>query len=218
MIQSKLVEIRKQIGDKVKLIAVSKNNPVSKLSVAYEAGQKVFGENRVQELCTKYSELPKDIEWHLIGHLQKNKVKYIAPFVAWIHSIDSFELLEIVQKEAQKHNRKINVLLQLKVAQEESKFGMTLKQAEELIHAFKKLDMPNIVISGIMGMSTNTENEEIINQEFNELKKHFEFLKKNYFIEETEFKELSMGMSNDYLLAIQNGSTMVRIGSLIFSE
>jgi len=218
MIQSKLVEIRKQIGDKVKLIAVSKNNPVSKLSVAYEAGQRVFGENRVQELCSKYSELPKDIEWHLIGHLQKNKVKYIAPFVAWIHSIDSFELLEIVQKEAQKHNRKINVLLQLKVAQEESKFGMTLKQAEELIHAFKKLDMPNIVISGIMGMSTNTENEEIINQEFNELKKHFEFLKNNYFIEETEFKELSMGMSNDYLLAIQNGSTMVRIGSLIFSE
>ena len=218
MIQSKLVEIRKQIGDKVKLIAVSKNNPVSKLSVAYEAGQRVFGENRVQELCTKYSELPKDIECHLIGHLQKNKVKYIAPFVAWIHSIDSFELLEIVQKEAQKHNRKINVLLQLKVAQEDSKFGMTLNQAEVLIHAFKKSDMPNIVISGIMGMSTNTENEEIINQEFNELKKHFEFLKNKYFTEETEFTELSMGMSNDYLLAIQNGSTMIRIGSLIFSE
>lgn len=218
MIQSKLVEIRNQIGDKVKLIAVSKNNPVSKISVAYEAGQKVFGENRVQELCTKYSELPKDIEWHLIGHLQKNKVKYIAPFITWIHSIDSFELLEIVQKEAQKHNRKINVLLQLKVAQEESKYGMTLNQTEELIHSFKKLDMPNIVISGIMGMSTNTENQEIINEEFSQLKKHFEFLKKNYFKEGTEFAELSMGMSNDYLLAIPNGSTMVRIGSLIFSE
>ena len=218
MIQSKLVEIRNQIGNKVKLIAVSKNNPISKIAEAYEAGQKVFGENRVQELFTKYSELPKDIEWHLIGHLQKNKVKYIAPFITWIHSIDSFELLEIVQKEGQKHNRKINVLLQLKVAQEEAKFGMTLNQAEELIQAFKKSDMPNIVISGIMGMSTNTENEEIINEEFNQLKKHFEFLKNNYFKENAEFTELSMGMSNDYLLAIHNGSTMVRIGSLIFSE
>ncbi len=218
MIQSKIADILQEIGNKVKLIAVSKNNPSAKIVEAYEAGQRIFGENRVQELCGKYEELPKDIEWHLIGHLQKNKVKYIAPFVAWIHSVDSIELLETIQKEAAKNNRTIQVLLQLKVAQEESKFGMTLQEAEALILHTQSNSMPNVLISGIMGMSTHTQNQEIINSEFKTLKNHFDFLKNTYFKNQAEFAEVSMGMSNDYALAIQNGSSMVRIGSLIFGE
>ncbi len=218
MIQSKIADILQEIGNKVKLIAVSKNNPSAKIVEAYEAGQRIFGENRVQELCGKYEELPKDIEWHLIGHLQKNKVKYIAPFVAWIHSVDSIELLETIQKEAAKNNRTIQVLLQLKVAQEESKFGMTLQEAEALILHTQSNSMPNVLISGIMGMSTHTQNQEIINSEFKTLKNHFDFLKNTCFKNQAEFAEVSMGMSNDYALAIQNGSSMVRIGSLIFGE
>ncbi len=218
MIESKIAEILEQLGNKVKLIAVSKNNPPAKITEAYAAGQKVFGENKVQELCTKYEALPKDIEWHLIGHLQKNKVKYIAPFVACIHSVDSIALLETIQKEAHKNNRIIQVLLQLKVAQEEHKFGMSLDEAEHLIMHLQSNPMPNISVAGIMGMSTNTENEEIINQEFKTLRTNFEFLKKTHFAQHPEFTEISMGMSNDYPIAIANGSTMVRIGSLIFGE
>ena len=202
----------------VKLVAVSKTKPISAIQELYAAGQRIFGENRVQEMTEKYNQLPKDIEWHLIGHLQKNKVKYIAPFVSMIHSIDSFELLEIVDLQAKINHRIIPVLLQFHIATEETKFGLSLTEAVDLMQMNIKDTLSNIKICGVMGMASFTEDLDLIRSEFHTLKNIFDTLKKEYFQDDVSFAEISMGMSGDFKIAIEEGSTMVRVGSAIFGK
>ncbi len=199
-----------------RLIAVTKTKPVAMLQEAYEAGCKQFGENRVQEMMEKYEQLPGDIDWHLIGHLQTNKVKYIAPFVRLIHSIDSLKLLQEVNKQGAKYNRVIECLLQIYIAQEETKFGLSFEEAEALLQSPEAAQLANIRIVGLMGMATLTDSREQIRREFRGLKQFFEQLKTKTLPANTEMKELSMGMSGDYQLALQEGSTLIRVGSSIF--
>lgn len=210
--------IRANLPLNVKLVAVSKTKPAELLMEAYLHGQRAFGENKVQEMVWKYEELPKDIEWHLIGHLQTNKVKYIAPFVHLIHGVDSFKLLKTINSEATKLNRIIPCLLQFHIAEEETKFGFSLEEAIEMLSAGEFDNLRNVRISGVMGMATYTEDENQIRKEFAHLKSIFEKLNLEYFTKNTDFKEISMGMSGDYLVAVEEGSTMVRIGSTIFGE
>jgi pyridoxal phosphate enzyme (YggS family) len=216
MIQEQLELLRSEIPDNVTLIAVSKTKPLSDLQAAYDAGQRHFGENKVQEMVEKAAQLPKDIHWHLIGHLQSNKVKYMAGFVHLIHGVDSLKLLQEIDKQAQKAGRIQDVLLQFHIAQEETKFGLELQEANEILESelFKQLKC--IRICGVMGMASFTSDVQQIANEFQGLKKVFETLKWQYFPDATYFKEISMGMSGDYPIAIQNGSTMVRVGSKIF--
>ena len=207
-------EIKSVLDEKkVTLVAVSKTKSPEQIQRIYNQGQRIFGENRVQELREKYELMPKDIEWHLIGHLQKNKVKYIAPFVAMIHSIDDLDLLNMVDKKAEQNSRKIEVLLQFKIAKEESKFGLVFDDFNE---DFNANDYSNIVFRGVMGMATFTDIEEQIREEFALLRSIKEKLKTKFFQNHDGFDQISMGMSGDYLIAIDEGSTMVRIGSLIF--
>lgn len=217
-VTSNLNNIRALLPANVKLIAVSKTHPVSVIMEAYRAGHKIFGENRVQELLAKYNEMPKDIEWHLVGHLQTNKVKYIAPFVSLIHSVDSLKLLSVINKEAQKCNRVIDCLLQVYIASEETKFGLSADELHELLQNPELDQMQNIRICGLMGMATFTDNLQQVRTEFRFLKNLFEEVKQKYFQEKPWFKELSMGMSSDYQIAVEEGSTMVRIGSNIFGH
>lgn len=218
MIAANIEKIRQQLPADVKLIAVSKTHPVELIHEAYLAGQRAFGENKVQEMLSKQPLLPADIEWHLIGHLQSNKVKYIAPFVHLIHSVDSEKLLEVINKEGVKNNRIIPCLLQIHIAEEETKFGLN---REELFGLLQQ-NFPNVSVRGLMGMATNTEDSTLVEQEFRKLKNLFDELKtaasgQRYpLLDATVFDTLSMGMSNDYQLAINCGSTMVRVGSLIF--
>jgi pyridoxal phosphate enzyme (YggS family) len=201
-----------------KLIAVSKTHPAELIMEAYACGQRDFGENRVQELVEKAEKLPADINWHFIGHLQRNKVKYIAPFVQLIHAVDSWRLLEEINKRAAASDRTINVLLQFKIAEEENKYGI---ESEEMYHMLDKKDwqaLKHIVISGVMGMATFTDDQEQVKTEFQRLHQHFTRLKSTYFSKDDNFKEISMGMSGDYPLALENGSTMVRVGSKIFGS
>ena len=216
MIKENLNKIRATIPEGVTLVAVSKTKPVSDLQEAYDAGQRVFGENYPQEMRDKHEVLPQDIQWHFIGHLQTNKIKYIIPFVTLIHSIDTANLLEAVNKEARKHDRVVDCLLQFHIAQEETKFGLDLNEARQLLESevFKQMD--NIRICGVMGMATFTDDEVEIRKEFKHLKEIFEILKKDYFDGQSQFKELSMGMSEDYPIAIEEGATLVRVGSKIF--
>lgn len=202
--------------ERVRLVAVSKTKPVEAIEEAYNAGQRVFGENRAQEMAEKYEVLPKDIEWHLIGHLQTNKVKYVAGFVAMIHGVESLKLLETIDKEAKKHDRMIPCLLQFHVAQEETKFGLDMEEAAALLESESYANMKNVRIEGVMGMATNTDNLTQVREEFRHLHEIFEELKQRYFADKPEFKELSMGMSGDYEIAVEEGSTMVRVGSSIF--
>jgi PLP dependent protein len=202
----------------VQLVAVSKTKPANLLMEAYMHGQRAFGENKVQELAWKFEELPKDIEWHFIGHMQTNKVKYIAPFVHLIHGVDSFKLLKTIDAEAKKANRVIPCLLQFHIAEEETKFGLSIEEAEEMLFSDEFHHLKNIQISGVMGMATYTDNENQIHKEFAWLKAIFDQLKLNHFADKPEFKEISMGMSGDYQIAVEEGSTMVRIGSTIFGE
>ena len=218
MIGANIQKIQQETGHKVKLIAVSKTKPESLILEAYEAGQRVFGENKVQEMLGKYENLPKDIEWHLIGHLQSNKVKYIAPFVSLIHSVDSYKLLEMINKEALKNNRIIPVLLQIYIAKEESKFGLSEEEAIQLIELKNQNALNAVQMIGLMGMATNTENKEIIKSEFLNLKSFYDSLKSSHFKNDGNFKEISMGMSGDYGIAADCGSTMIRVGSLIFGN
>jgi len=213
-----LLKLKQDCPANVSLVAVSKTKPVKAILEAYEAGQRIFGENRVQELTQKQPLLPKYIEWHLIGHLQKNKVKYIAPFISLIHSVDSAELLETINKEAAKCGRIISCLLQFHIAKEETKFGLNFEEAVALIHSEKFQEMKNVKICGVMGMATLTEDESIVRKEFRELHGIFTTLKEQAFRSSNDFKELSMGMSGDYKIAIEEGSTLVRIGSAIFGE
>lgn len=201
-----------------KLIAVSKTHPFSVIRETYEAGHKIFGENKVQELTEKKVVLPEDIEWHMIGHLQRNKVKYIAPFVSLIHSVDSMKLLQEIHKEGLKNNRIISCLLQIHIAEEETKFGFSEEEAMETIHSSGMESLTNIKICGLMGMATNTENMEKVRKEFRRIGTFFNKLKKEASGKNVEIKELSIGMSSDYKIALEEGSTIVRIGSAIFGS
>lgn len=201
---------------RTKLIAVSKTHPAERVMELYQLGQRRFGENRVQELATKYDALPKDIEWHLIGHLQTNKVKYIAPFVACIQSVDSLKLLEEIDRQAAKHDRVIDCLLQFHIAEEETKFGLDEAEADALLQSAEFHAMQHVRITGVMGMATFSDNPTQVRKEFQHLKRIFEDLKKRFFAQSDSFREISMGMSGDYLMAVQEGSTMVRVGTLLF--
>ncbi len=201
------------------LIAVSKNHPVTSVQEAYQSGQRHFGENKVQEMTEKQSQLPSDIFWHMIGHLQSNKVKYIAPFVYMIHSVDSLRLLQLINKEAFKNNRVINCLLQLHIAREETKHGMSWQEIEDLLSSTQLADLKNISVKGLMAMATNTDDLAVVRQEFREVKQYFELMKEKYnHLDNADFKEISMGMSGDYEIALDEGSTLIRVGSSIFGS
>lgn len=216
MIKENLDIVRATVPSDVTLIAVSKTKPVSDLQEAYEAGQRIFGENKALEMRDKHQALPNDIQWHFIGHLQTNKIKYIAPFVTLIHAIDSLSLLEAVNKEAAKNNRIIDCLLQFHIAQEETKFGLDMDEARAMLESESFKSLNNINICGVMGMATFTDDAAQVRDEFKSLKNIFETLKDNYFKGNESFKEISMGMSDDYPIAIEEGATMVRVGSKIF--
>ena len=218
MIVKNLVNVQDSLIENVSLIAVSKTKPASDIQTLYNAGQRAFGENKVQELVEKYEILPKDIEWHLIGHLQSNKVKYIAPFVHLIHGVDSFKLLKEINKEGGKCKRIIPCLLQFHIAQEETKFGFSFEEAQEMLESNEFVELQNVAIYGVMGMASFTENENQIHEEFQTLHNYFQLIKSHYFKFNPEFKELSMGMSGDYKIAMEEGSTMVRVGSTIFGS
>jgi hypothetical protein len=211
-----LQKIKNSIPSHVTLVAVSKTKPVELVKKVYDAGHKIFGENRVQELVDKYEKLPKDIQWHMIGHLQTNKVKYIVPFVTMIHSVDSVKLLLEINKRAQKVNRKIDILFEIHIAQEPSKFCLTYEQAEEIVSSDILKNFPFVNVRGLMGMATFTEDMEQVRKEFRGLKQFFDRLKHTYFANKQDFDTLSMGMTHDYQIAIEEGSTMVRIGTAIF--
>jgi PLP dependent protein len=222
-IAKNLTEIKSQLTPHVTLVAVSKTKPVSDLMEAYNAGQRIFGENKIQEMTDKWEQMPKDIEWHMIGHVQSNKVKFMAEYVSLIHGVDSLKLLQEINKQAKKHNRVIDCLLQIHIAEEETKFGLDELELDEILTRVyeqceakqvqnDKSEFENIRIVGLMGMATFTENQNQIEKEFNHLKTIFDKLK----TQNSELKTLSMGMSGDYQLAISCGSTMVRIGSSIF--
>ncbi|MXS72908.1 YggS family pyridoxal phosphate-dependent enzyme [Flavobacteriaceae bacterium W22] len=212
-IQENYNEIKSRLPENVELVAVSKTHPVSAIQEVYDLGQKVFGENKVQELSEKQPLLPKDIKWHLIGHLQTNKVKYIAEFIDTIQSVDSEKLLNEINKEAAKHNRKIKVLLQVKIAEEESKFGLEISEAKILFEKFTIGEFPNIDITGLMGMATFTDDEHQIRKEFSVLKNFFDDLNYTH-----KLNTLSMGMSDDFPIAIECGANSVRVGSAIFGK
>src|ERR1700753_1448368 len=211
--------LKKETGPaKVTLIAVSKTKPAEEIMEAYDAGQRLFGENMVQELVDKYEKLPKDIQWHLIGHLQSNKVKYIAPFISMVQSVDSLKLLEEINKHAEKNNRVIDCLLQAYIADEETKYGLGFDELIELLRSEDVAQFKNVRIRGLMGIATNTDNEKQIKEEFYELKTFFDGIKLSYFRNDSYFDTLSMGMSSDYKIAIEQGSNMVRLGSTIFGQ
>ncbi|MEP1489386.1 MAG: YggS family pyridoxal phosphate-dependent enzyme [Algibacter sp.] len=214
-IPQNLQYIKSTLPEHVTLVAVSKTKPVSDLMEAYHTGQRIFGENKIQEMADKFEVMPKDIEWHMIGHVQRNKVKYIANFVNLIHGVDSFKLLEEINKQAKKHNRIINCLLQIKIASEESKFGITFEDASDIIQSEAFSELKNIKIMGVMGMATFTDDTNQVKQEFNVLKSTFDDLSP-LRTANCELQTISMGMSGDYKLAIDCGSTMVRVGSSIF--
>ncbi|MFV9551277.1 YggS family pyridoxal phosphate-dependent enzyme [Algibacter sp. PT7-4] len=216
-IKENLNLIKTSLPENVTLVAVSKTKPISDLMEAYHAGQRIFGENKIQEMVEKHQKMPKDIKWHMIGHVQRNKVKYMAEFVNLIHGVDNFKLLKEINKQAKKHDRVIDCLLQIKIASEDSKFGMTFKDASEIIQSEKFSELENVRVTGVMGMATFTNDESQIENEFNRLKFTFNTLRalqSNYCKLET----ISMGMSGDYKLAIACGSTMVRVGSSIFGS
>lgn len=218
-IAANISAIKEEVGnDRVRLIAVSKTKPLESISEAYNAGQRIFGENMVQELVEKYEQLPKDIEWHLIGHLQSNKVKFIAPFISMIHSVDSLKLLQEINKQAAKNDRVIDCLLQICIADEDTKFGLDFAEAIDLLRSSEYQVLKNIRIRGVMGIATLTDNPKMTRKEFYELKTFFNGLKETFFRKDEGFSEISMGMSGDYKLAIEQGSTMIRLGSTLFGN
>lgn len=228
MIKENIIQFKSQLPPHVQLVAVSKTHPASAVLEAYQTGHRIFGENKVQEMVEKYNELPKDIQWHLIGHLQTNKVKYIAPFVSLIHSVDSLKLLQEINKQAVKNNRVIDCLLQIYIANEETKFGLSYEEADTLLSSEEFKQLKNIRITGLMGMASNTSDTTQIRNEFHSLKNFFSLLKSRNLGSGTlnlpdrqaglELRTLSMGMSSDYKIAIEEGSNMIRVGSTIFGE
>jgi len=214
----KLDAILKDIPLDIRLVAVSKTKPIADILEIYKKGQRIFGENKVQELVDKFPVLPKDIQWHFIGHLQRNKVKFIVPFVHLIHSVDSARLLAEINKQAKKVDRVVNCLLQFHIAEEETKFGLDLNEAKSLFESSEYMEMQNIKLCGVMGMGTFINDTSITHREFQSLKNIFDELKNKYFQNDPDFKEISMGMSGDYKIAIEEGSTLVRIGSALFGS
>ncbi len=214
MITKRIKEIRDSINKDVELVAVSKTKSNKEILEAYNAGQKVFGENKIQEMTEKYEELPKDIKWHMVGHVQSNKIKYMAPYVDLVHGIDSLKSLKILNKEAKKNNRVIRCLLQLKISDEFTKFGLSKEEIESILNSINILDLMNINVAGIMTIGSFTENMNVVVKEFDKTKKIFDSLKTAF----PNLKILSMGMSNDYKIAINCGSNMIRVGSLIFGK
>lgn len=218
-IGNNLNQIKASLPNNVTLVAVSKTKPNQAIIEAYEAGQRIFGENKIQEMTEKFEVLPKDIQWHMIGHVQRNKVKYIAPYVSLIHGVDSFKLLQEINKQAKKHNRIIPCLLQIFIAKEETKFGLDKTELFEILNSEEFKALENISIKGLMGMATFTDNESIIRQEFTSLKEIYDEVNQKFgHLENLDITTLSMGMSNDYKIAIECGSTMIRIGSSIFGS
>ena len=217
-IPGKIKSINASLPEWVKLVAVSKFHPIESLHAAYDAGQRIFGESRVQELAQKNSVMPNDVQWHFIGHLQTNKVRQLVPYVSLIHSIDSLRLLECVNTEAAKIDRVVDVLLQLHVAKEETKFGFTCEECLALVASGKVDELKNVRICGVMGTATNTDDMDEVRAEFKAIKGVFDELKNNYFKDKDYYKEISMGMSDDYHVAIEEGSTLVRIGTTIFGN
>ena len=214
MVNKNILRIISDIPENVKLVAISKTKPVEDIMMAYETGQRLFGENKIQEMSAKYEDLPKDIKWHMVGHVQSNKIKYMAPYVDLIHGIDSLKSIKILNKEGVKNNRILNCLLQLKISKEESKFGLGEKQFKEIIYSDEYKEMKNVKIKGLMAMASNTNEKSIIRSEFVHAKKIFDEINNG----DKSFEILSMGMSNDYKIAIECGSNMIRLGSLIFGE
>lgn len=212
-VSENLNNLKSKLPKEVSLVAISKTKPISALMDAYNAGQRIFGENKIQEMVSKWQEMPDDVEWHMVGHVQRNKVKDMAPFVSVIHAVDRLRLLREINKEAKKNDRSIDCLLQIKIAEEDSKFGMDEKTAIEILTSDDFKSFKNVRIIGLMGMATFTDNEEQISNEFGKLKRIYDSLKEDY-----NFSTLSMGMSGDYPIAIENGSNMVRVGSAIFGE
>ena len=213
-----LSSIKAELPEQVRLVAVSKYHPVEMIQEAYDAGQRLFGENHVQEMTQKYALLPKDIEWHFIGHLQTNKVKYIAPFVSLIHSVDSLKLLKEINKQAEKAQRIIPCLLQIHIAKEETKFGFSFDECREMLRQDEWKNLKNVQLCGVMGMGTFTDNVDQVRSEFHSLKDFFDEIKENVFSDNPSFREISMGMTDDYPIAIEEGSTLIRIGTKIFGE
>lgn len=211
-------KIKATIPTETKLVAVSKTKPIEAIREVYECGQREFGESKAQELLPKYEELPKDIKWHMIGHLQSNKVKYIAPYVSLIHSVDSLKLLNAINKEARKNDRIIDCLLQMHIAEEETKFGLSYDEVVEILSSDAYKNMENIRIVGLMCMATFTDDQQQIRREFKQLVRYFNDIKEAFFKNDDAFREKSMGMSDDYPIAIEEGSTMVRVGSMIFGS
>ena len=217
-IGSNLRSLLDSIPANVRVVAVSKMRSIGEMMEAYEAGQRAFGENKAKEIVSKQSLMPADTEWHFIGHLQTNKVKYIAPFVSLIHSIDSLRLLEEVNKEALRNQRTIDCLLQFHIATEESKFGLDPEEAIGILESERFRMLSNVRITGVMGMATFSDSEPLVRGEFAALKRHFDYLKSHYFADHPYFREISMGMSGDYRIAIEEGSTIIRVGTVIFSN
>ncbi|MEJ2595567.1 MAG: YggS family pyridoxal phosphate-dependent enzyme [bacterium] len=217
-IRENLQKLRKTLPEDITLVAVSKTKPPELIMEAYEAGHRIFGENKVQELIAKQPELPDDIEWHFIGHMQTNKVKFLVPFIHMIHGVDSLKLLKEINKRAAKQNRRIQCLLQFHIAEEETKFGLSYPEAEQILSELKRNEFTSIRLSGVMGMATFTDDENQIRKEFRYLHDIFSRLKSTYFTEDGDFRIISMGMSGDYRIAIEEGSNMVRIGTAIFGE
>lgn len=213
-IAENIKNIKAEIPEHVTLVAISKTKPENDILEAYETGHRIFGENKIQEMAEKWEKLPKDIQWHMVGHVQRNKVKYMAEFVELIHAVDSLKLLKEIEKQAKKYDRTINCLLQIKIAEEDSKYGIDVDDAEEILQSDVFRNLTKVKVVGLMGMATFTENEEKIKEEFSFLKTTFEALKSKY----NSFTTLSMGMSGDYRIAIECGSTMIRVGSSIFGE
>ena len=214
MVNKNILRIISDIPENVKLVAISKTKSAEDIMMAYETGQRLFGENKIQEMSAKYEDLPKDIKWHMVGHVQSNKIKYMAPYVDLIHGIDSLKSIKILNKEGVKNNRILNCLLQLKISTEESKFGLGEKQFKEIIYSDEYKEMKNVKIKGLMAMASNTNEKSIIRSEFFHAKKIFDEINNG----DKSFEILSMGMSNDYKIAIECGSNMIRLGSLIFGE
>ncbi|QNJ99219.1 YggS family pyridoxal phosphate enzyme [Constantimarinum furrinae] len=212
-VSENIIQLKREIPDTVTLVAVSKTKAVPEIMEAYNTGHRIFGENKIQEMEAKWKEMPKDVEWHMIGHVQRNKVKYMAPFVSLIHAVDSLKLLKEINKQARKNNRVINCLIQIKIAEEESKFGLSEAAAREILASEAFQSMEHVNVLGVMGMATFTENEAQLVKEFQKLKAFFDTYKNKY-----GFTEISMGMSGDYAVAIAQGSTMIRVGSAIFGK
>ncbi len=217
-ISENIKKIKDSTPESVCLVAVSKTKPIEDIKKAYDAGQRIFGENKVQELREKYPSLPKDIEWHMIGHMQTNKVKYIAPFVSLIHGVESFKLLKEINKQAHKNRRIIKVLLQFHIASESTKFGLQINEANEILNSDEFKNFKNVEITGVMGMASFVDDKEQIKSEFSNLNTIFKQLKNTFFTNQNSFKTISMGMSGDYPIAIEEGSNMIRVGSSIFGE